>query len=224
MSIFSTRYSFSLRWSLFFFLCLCPSWGQKENVISPACVISTTLWALALKRDHRFFSPLSSTFTNLAPSLPPFTRSFFSFPSFFLHPSCLPSLSLLFPFFVSFFCFSPFLFADGCCSRRYYRARRCRWQDSRNHRRQTLHAAMGDFYFSPPTALASFLLERNPPSFPPASSRLYLLTTFVFNRDLKFVLLLHPLIATRRNLKKYDEMSSTLDFAKNYSPDYMFPL
>lgn len=37
----------------FFFSCLCPSRGQKENVISPACVISTTLWALASKRDRR---------------------------------------------------------------------------------------------------------------------------------------------------------------------------
>ena len=70
MSIFSTRYSFSLRRSLFFFFslfsCLCPSRGQKENVISPACVISTTLWAPASKRDRWFFSPPSPTFTNPA--------------------------------------------------------------------------------------------------------------------------------------------------------------
>lgn len=31
----------------FFLSCLCPRLGQKENVISPACVISTILWALA---------------------------------------------------------------------------------------------------------------------------------------------------------------------------------
>lgn len=65
----------------FFFPCLCPSRGQKENVISPACVISTTLWALASKRDRRSVS-----------SPPPFL------PPFSLPPPAVPVVLLAVPF------------------------------------------------------------------------------------------------------------------------------
>lgn len=92
---------------LFFFSCLCPSRGQKENVISPACVISTTLWALASKRDRRSL-PLSSLYpihpTLHSPPLPPrFLPA--RFPPSFFHPLPSPSYFFLL-FFDSFFLFS----------------------------------------------------------------------------------------------------------------------
>lgn len=120
----------------FFFSCLCPSRGQKENVISPACVISTTLWALASKRDRRSLPPSPSLSLSDSPNLAlPSSFSARSFSSFLFPPPPISLLPFFFsppstPFFFSSF-FPPFflrlpllprfsllsLVADDCCPR-----------------------------------------------------------------------------------------------------------
>lgn len=214
---------------LFFFSCLCPSRGQKENVISPACVISTTLWALASKRDRRSL-PLSSLYpihpTLHSPPLPPrfpparFPPSFFHplpspsyffllfFDSFFLF-SFLPSSLPLFSSSSSFSLFS--LVADDCCSRpllpcsslpmtRFTESPGVkrfmpRWATFIPARRRLRLRSRLKGTTTPPRRLRALDPPRQPPTHPPS-------TAFVFSRDLKFVLPLHPLIATRRNVKK----------------------